>query len=36
MLGYFVIGFLCLVVLSASALVVSFVFKLIRKILSRE
>lgn len=36
MLGYFVIGFLCLVVLSASALVISLVFKLIRKILRND
>lgn len=35
MLGYFVIGFLCLVVLSASALVISLVFKLIRRILEK-
>lgn len=36
MLGYFVIGFLCVVVFAGTAIVVSLAWKLIRKILSRE
>ncbi len=36
MLGYFVIGFLCVVVLAGTSIVVSLAFKLVRKILSRE
>lgn len=35
MLGTFVIGFLCLLILALSAIVVSLVIKLLRRILER-